>query len=107
VVGATVLAGAITGIVLAFAVNSGTQQTQKSDPAAAVLSRLSPQERQYVQGITSMTPAQLKAAFGTGPDAIDALGLDPKDEAYVRGIVSLTPVQIAAAYGTGLSKSGR
>jgi hypothetical protein len=33
---------------------------------ASVLSSLTPQQRQYVLGIASLSPAQLAAAFGTG-----------------------------------------
>jgi hypothetical protein len=89
---------------------------------------LTGQERQYVLGILSLTPAQQAAAFG-GPgvalrstgsspafkqltqgistmtraqqtaSVIDALGLDPQDAQYVMGITSLTPKQQAAAFG--------
>jgi hypothetical protein len=48
-----------------------------------------------------MTPAELKATFGTGNvDAIDALGLSPKTEKYVRTVSSMTPAALKATFGT-------
>src|SRR5262249_8003052 len=41
----------------------------------------------YLKAIDSLTPAQLRAAFGTSRvDAIDALGLSPKAERYMRAV---------------------
>jgi hypothetical protein len=69
--------------------------------SSSVLSSLSPNARRYVESITSMSPAQLRATFGTdGVDAIDALGLSPKAEQYVRAITSMTPAQLKATFGT-------
>lgn len=97
-----VVAAAITWAMVSFTVDTGNRGAQASAPtSAAVLASLAPKERQYVQAIASMTPAQLRAAFGTGVDAIGALGLSTRDEQYVRGIASLTPAQLKAAFGTG------
>jgi hypothetical protein len=46
---------------------SAVQPARSSSPTlASVLRSLTPRERQYVMGILSLTPAQLRAAFGTG-----------------------------------------
>ena len=105
-----VAVGGITMALLIFAADMGTESAQKSaQPTASALSSLSPTERQYVQTIVSMSPAQLRAAFGTGgADSIDALGLSCASEKYVRAIVSMTPAQLRAAFGTsGVDESQR
>jgi hypothetical protein len=101
---ATVAAVAVAGTwAIASAVDAGTHSARTTVPTtASVLSSLSPSERQHVQAITSMTPAQLKATFGTGNvDAIDALRLTPKAERYVRAISAMTPAELKATFGTG------
>ncbi len=57
------------------------------------------QERQYVKAISSMTPAQLAAAFGTGD--VGATVSSAKERQYVKAISSMTPAQISAAFGSG------
>ena len=104
----------------------GISSTARAQQVGAVLGALGldAQDRQYVQGITSLTPAQQAVAFG-GQRAVqnaagfeqfakgissmaraqqtaavlDALGLDAQDRQYVLGVISLTPEQQAAAYG--------
>lgn len=68
-----ILAGLVAVIAIAawavatYAVGSGGRSAQHSAPTqASVLSGLTPQARQYVLGIVSLTPAQVRAAFGTG-----------------------------------------
>ncbi len=101
---ATVAAVAVAGTwAVASIVDAGTHTARTTVPTtASVLSSLSPSERQHVQAITSMTPAELKATFGTGNvDAIDGLGLSPKAEKYVRAITAMTPAELRATFGTG------
>ena len=67
---------------IASIVDAGTHTVRTTVPTtASVLSSLSPSERQHVQAITSMTPAELKATFGTGNvDAIERSGSRPRRE---------------------------
>jgi hypothetical protein len=88
---------------------------------AFVLRSLTPQQRQYVLGILSLAPVQLRPAFVTSPTAVPgaarrsavqparpsaptmasvARSLTPRERRYVMGILSLTPVQLRAAFGT-------
>ena len=54
-----------------------------------------------MRGITSMTPAQLVAAFGTDTEAAAVLAiLTPKERQYVKSILALTPEQLVATFGT-------
>ena len=47
-------------------VDSGTNSARaKASTRASVLRSLTPQERRYVVGITSLSPEQMRAAFGT------------------------------------------
>lgn len=62
--------------------------------------QLTPSEKRYVHGITSLSRVQQAAAFGGHGGVIDALGLSPREAAYVKAIVSLTPAQVAAGFGT-------
>jgi hypothetical protein len=90
---AAALAAGVASALLAVSVGTGGES-----------GALSAKSQQYVDAVASMTPAQLKAAFGTGPvDAIDALGLSPKAEQYVREITSLTPAQLRAGFGTAVT----
>lgn len=71
---------------------------------ASVLGSLTPQERRYVVGIMSLTPAQLRAAFGTDKPSIEdstPTSLTAKERRYTRAIASMSPAQLAAAFGTG------
>jgi hypothetical protein len=53
-----------------------------------------------------MTPAELRATFGTGSvDAIDTLRLSTQAERYVRSILSLTPAELRAAFGAGTTQT--
>jgi hypothetical protein len=103
---ATVAAVAIASTwAIASNGNTGAQTAQNSvQTKTSVLSTLTPSERQHVQAITSLTPTQLKATFGTGTvNAIDALGLTSAEEKYVLAITSMTPAQLKAAFGTGFN----
>jgi Protein of unknown function (DUF4242) len=81
------LAAALTGAIVALSVQSS------NEPVSAVAS-LTPQERLYVDSITAMSPAQLRATFGT-PSAADL-----RSAQYVQAISSLTPQQLVAVFGT-------
>jgi hypothetical protein len=99
--GAAAVAAAVTWAVLAFGVGIG-DGTRVVSGQVDVLSQLSPSARQYVEAVSTMTPVELRATFGTGDvDAIDALNLSPGSERYVRSIVSMTPAQLRATFGTG------
>ena len=57
---------AIAWAIATYAGGSGTRSTQHgATTPSSVLSGLTPQQRQYVLGIVALTPAQLRAAFGT------------------------------------------
>ena len=119
IVGVAAVAAAITWAVTS-GVNSGRSQATPIAPAStgvlsmpipptgylnAVKTRsladLTPRERQYVTSLIALTPAELKATFGTGhADPIAALGLTPEDAQSVRAITSLTPAQLVAGFGT-------
>jgi hypothetical protein len=65
---------AVAGIA-SRALESGTRPAHASVPSqASVLRSLTPQQRQYVLGILALTPAQLRAAFGTSPTSIPDAG---------------------------------
>jgi hypothetical protein len=103
-------------------VDSGTRPARPSAPSqASALQSLTPQQRQYVLGILSLTPAEVRAAFGTSPTAVPGAGsgsavhptrpsaptlasvlrwLTPRERQYVLGILSLTPAQLRAAFDT-------
>ena len=69
------LAAVIAVAAWAIAMNvsgSSHRQVRTGVPTqASVLGALTPQERRYVVGIMSLTPAQLRAAFGTDQPSID------------------------------------
>jgi uncharacterized protein DUF4242 len=69
--------------IVAYAVSSGGSSTA-----------MTRQERQYVESITALTPAQLQAAFGTG-----SVSISPEAQ-HIQAILSMTPVQLVAAFGT-------
>jgi hypothetical protein len=57
----------IAWAVATYAVGSGTSSSRHdASTPASVLSGLTPEQRQYVQAIASMSFAELAAAFGTG-----------------------------------------
>jgi hypothetical protein len=108
--------------IATYVVDSGTRPVRSSAPTQpSVLRSLTPAGRQYVLGITSMTPVEVRAAFGTslasvrrrdsgsGAQAVRSSApslasvlrsLTPRERRYVLGILSLTPVQLWAAFGT-------
>ena len=66
---ATVVAAVavVAWAIATYAVGSGTRPAAGGTPTEqSVLSKLTPHQRQYVLGITALTPAQMRAAFGTG-----------------------------------------
>jgi hypothetical protein len=100
---ALVLAGAaVAGATEIASVEGRSRPTVSTD--ASVLRSLTPTQRQYVTGIASLTPEQLRAAFGTdrvsGADP-DLTSLTPRERRYVRSIASMSYVQLAADYGGG------
>jgi Protein of unknown function (DUF4242) len=101
---AALLAAGCTVAVLAISTGSNTTENA-TPPGAAASSVKGPsatstaQERQYVKAISSMTPAQLAAAFGTGD--VGATVSSAKERQYVKAISSMTPAQISAAFGSG------
>jgi hypothetical protein len=121
VVSAAVVAAAITGAIVGVTVGGGSTSAAPATPLQQVYSSrvpllpvipgahvvsggsiaLTPQEAKYVQGIVSLTPAQLVAGFGTDVRAAAALAsLTPAERAYVESIMALTPAQLRAAFGT-------
>jgi hypothetical protein len=60
------LIGVIAWAIATYASGSGSTNHQAPTPAS-VLSTLTTQQRQYVLGLAVLSPAQLAAAFGTGP----------------------------------------
>ena len=101
---------AIVAVVVALAVwaiesfiaGSPSQTRPSAVTGASALRSLTPQQRQYVTAIASLSPATLAAAFGTdhasGVDAVLAT-LTPQQRRYVRAITSLSDRQLAAAFG--------
>jgi Nickel responsive protein SCO4226-like len=59
----------------------------------------SSREKQYVEGVTSLTQVEKAAAYGGPGGVLDALGLGPREKQYVQGVTSLTLVERAAAFG--------
>jgi hypothetical protein len=126
------LLAAITAIALAVALaawavstytlDSGPRSAHPSAPTQASLLRdLTPAGREYVLGVTSMTPVEVSAAFGTsltsvqgrrGDRGAQAMGssaptlaailrsLPARERRYVLGIAALTPLQLWGAFGT-------
>jgi len=114
---------ALTACAIAiYALGSGTRSARSSAATeASVLRQLTPTGREYVLGIMSMTPVEVRAAFGTSPPSAQGrhggstaqvvrsgapiLGtvlrsLTPRERRYVLGIAALTPFQLWAAFGT-------
>ena len=66
--GAAVVATATLTWGLVATVDSESVSPTPAEPTTTeILDRLSPRAREYVEGIMSMTPVQLAAAFGNGP----------------------------------------
>jgi hypothetical protein len=102
---AALLAAGTTVALLAITNGSDTSTTVTHNGVAASsaegtsLTRSAADERQYVRAISSMTPAELSAAFGSGDFAVTKP--TPGEQRYIRAISSLTPAQISAAFGSG------
>ncbi|MGN6167685.1 MAG: nickel-binding protein [Solirubrobacteraceae bacterium] len=76
VIAAVVIALSAAERIETLAVESGTRPAGGSVPTqTSVLRLLTPQQRQYVLGILSLTPAQLSAAFGTSPTSVPGAGI--------------------------------
>ena len=108
--GAAVVATATLTWGLVATVDSESASPTLATPSTTeILDRLSPRAREYVEGIMSMTPEQLAAAYGHGPISAPAMPtstetldrLSPRAREYVEGIMNMTPEQLAAAYGYG------
>ena len=100
-------------------VHSGTRSVKLAPPTqASALRQLTPAEREYVRAITSMTPLEMQAAFGTSvtsvprstsparvvrpsvPTLASVLrSLTPSERRYVLGITALTSLEFSAAFG--------
>jgi hypothetical protein len=64
-----------TWSVATYVLDSGTGSVRSSVPTqTSMLRSLTPQERQYVVGVLSLTPTELKAAFGTSPTSVSGAG---------------------------------
>jgi len=86
-----------------YVVDAGSQRVRASVAAQpTVLASLSPQDRQYVEAITALTPRQIAAAFGTVGESGNSVlaSLSPHDRQFVEAITALSTRQIAAAFGT-------
>src|SRR5262249_34135581 len=84
-----------TWAIAMYVVGSGRPPAQHAvSTQASVLAGLTPQERQYVIGIVSLAPAQLRAAFGTDRQArhgIAGAPLRTRERRYAAEIAALTP----------------
>jgi cation transport ATPase len=111
VVGVAAAAAAITWAVSTFAVDTTTTTSQQNvQTTEEVLSSLAPGSRSYVESVMALTPAQLRATFGTSPGVAssraptgaEVLGsLTPEARRWVEAISKLTPAQVKATFGTG------
>ena len=102
-VAAAAVAAVVTWALLVFAVNQGTENAQRDIASNdAVLSSLTTQQRQYVEGVMALSPAELAATYGTGRGDVVST-LSPQVRRFVEGISSMSPEQIAAGYGNVLS----
>jgi len=126
IAGVAAAAAAVMWAVLAFGIDTRGGQVQANVPAQpAVVSSpipmtgyldgitshpsvvgqpngvsfLSPSERRYVDGVSSLTPVERAAAFGGPGTVLDALQLDPKSRRYVEAITALSNAEKAAAFG--------
>jgi Protein of unknown function (DUF4242) len=105
--------------IATYAVHSGVRSMRSAPPTeASVLRQLTPAERAYVLAITSMSPAEVGAAFGTdlapgvgpgfGAQAVRSTAptlnsvlrsLTSSERRYVLGVTGLTPRQLSAGFG--------
>jgi hypothetical protein len=93
---------AVAWAIATYSVGSGSRPAQHTAPTqASVLSALTPQARQYVLGIVSLTPAQLASAFGTDEPSSSGTSSLTSSERYAQAIAALSRSQQAAAFGTG------
>jgi len=105
VVAVATLVAVVTWALTAYAFDNGSAQAEPQTlTRTSVLTSLTPSERRYVNAITSMSPAALRAAFGT--DATSARAavlatLTPTERRHVLQVLALTPRQLAAVFGTG------
>jgi hypothetical protein len=99
------LIAAAAWAIATYAVDSGGRsaahraQTRVSAPTGSAR-----QDRQYVSGIVSLDPAELGAAFGAYPRAVDSYSPAsplPKQRRYPEAIAAMSRSQQAAAFGTG------
>jgi len=92
-VGAIVLVGT-------FASQTTTSREPRAvaPTSASVLRLLTPAERQQVTAIAALSPAVLRAAFGTDPPVP---GLPAGQRRFVLGLAAMTQAQLAAAHGPG------
>jgi hypothetical protein len=107
---ATVIA-VVAWAIATYAGGSGGRSTTRATPTqASVLAVLTPRERQYVLGIVALTPAQLRAAFGTDRPTGESSGqasLMPQERRYAQAIAALSRAKQAAAFGTGSERHWR
>jgi hypothetical protein len=121
----TVAACAVAIVALALLLAGvGSRGSIAAVPAPVAAGGLTPQEWRYVQGIESLSPSQLAAAFGTGhgiaPPAVEQLtpiqrleaygtdmraaatlaGLTRPERLYAESIMAMTPAELRAAFGT-------
>jgi Nickel responsive protein SCO4226-like len=117
----TVVMIALAALAVAtYALGYGSRSVRSTAPTqASVLRELTPAGRDYVLGITAMTPVEVSAAFGTSPTSVEGRhrggastgagtptldsvlrSLTPRERRYVLGIASLTPLQLWGAFGT-------
>jgi hypothetical protein len=119
VVAAVALGAASTwGLTLATGTRSDHFQsnveavTRDVSSAQAVLAQLNPSARKYVEGIMTMTHAELVAAYGTGPVVLSGpttrdvssaqavlAQLNPSARKYVEGIMAMSHAELVAAFG--------
>ena len=105
-VAAAAVAAIVTWALLVFAVNQGTENAQRYISSAdACLSSLPSQQRQYVEGVMALSPAELAATYGTGRGDVVST-LDPQMRRFVEAIASMSAEQIVAAYGNVFQPSG-
>jgi Protein of unknown function (DUF4242) len=98
-IAAAALAAGATALVLAIGQGTDTSETAVAPSPGPTASA---KELQRVDALSSMTPAQLAAAFGTETAVAEAptSGHSPKVSPYVEALGSMTPAQLAAAFGT-------
>src|SRR5262245_29675955 len=115
--GVAAVAAAVTWAVSAYAVDSGAKTTYSGVaptsaatvtsspiPSTGYLDAVTSPEKTSVQAITSLTPQQLAAAFGTDFETAAVLArLTPSERSYVKSIMAMTPAQLRAAFGTSFA----